>query len=46
VTPTHPERVKPGTRIAGIVALFADPPIRGLDGKVDVRDSSCGHGAP
>ena len=25
VTPTHPERVKPGTRIAGIVALFVDP---------------------
>lgn|GEM_PF-1040862 len=27
MTPTHPERVRPGARIAGIVGLFADPPI-------------------
>src|SRR5512133_974524 len=43
VTPTHPRRVKPGTHVAGIVAIFAGPPIRGIDGKVDVRDPSCGH---
>ena len=27
MTPTHPERVRPDARIAGIVGLFADPPI-------------------